>query len=256
MKTIAVQRDPRFSPHSVDKDLAILEAVATPLGAKIIAESQLTANDIAEADIVLNMGRLPQTLDLLAKQGKDKCVINSAKGVRNCQRSLLAQLMAQENIPTPPQKGENGYWIKRGDEAAQTHEDVQFCANETELNAAKARFSQRGITNIVVQAHIVGDLVKFYGVNTANFFRIFYPNDDGTSKFGDEMRNGTPHHYAFATDNLQQAAERLAILTDTMVYGGDAIITKEGLFYIIDFNDWPSFSRCKDEAAKAIRESL
>ncbi|MFS6554926.1 hypothetical protein VPJ68_05445, partial [Parabacteroides distasonis] len=38
------------------------------------------------------------------------------------------------------------------------------------------------------------------------------------------------------------------------MYGGDAIVTADGNFVIIDFNDWPSFSRCRDEAAEAIAE--
>ena len=50
----------------------------------------------------------------------------------------------------------------------------------------------------------------------------------------------------------QSEVERLAQLVGIEVYGGDAIIDSEGRFYIIDFNDWPSFSRCRDEAAEAI----
>ena len=36
------------------------------------------------------------------------------------------------------------------------------------------------------------------------------------------------------------------------VYGGDCIVREDGTFCIIDLNDWPSFSRCREEAAKAI----
>lgn len=37
----------------------------------------------------------------------------------------------------------------------------------------------------IVQAHVPGDLVKFYAVK-GGFFKYFYPSDDGESKFGDE----------------------------------------------------------------------
>ena len=37
-----------------------------------------------------------------------------------------------------------------------------------------------------------------------------------------------------------------------LLYGGDAVVSSEGDIRIIDFNDWPSFSACRDDAAKAI----
>ena len=36
------------------------------------------------------------------------------------------------------------------------------------------------------------------------------------------------------------------------IFGGDAIITPEGSIYIIDINDFPSFSAVRHEAAQAI----
>src|SRR3712207_9473819 len=74
------------------------------------------------------------------------------------------------------------------------------------------------------------------------------------SKFGDEALNGAPRHYEFDKAQLEAAADLLSTLTDVAVYGGDAIIDAHGNFYIIDFNDWPSFSRCVSEAAEAICE--
>jgi hypothetical protein len=98
----------------------------------------------------------------------------------------------------------------------------------------------------------VGDLVKFYGVRGTGFFKCFYPTDDGENKFDDEKRNGLAHHYNFDIQRLMESAERLAAITGLDVYGGDCIVRSDGSFAIIDFNDWPSFSRCREEAAKAI----
>ena len=39
-------------------------------------------------------------------------------------------------------------------------------------------------------------------------------------------------------------------------YGGDAIISDSGEIHIIDINDWPSFSICREEAAKAIADYI
>ena len=36
------------------------------------------------------------------------------------------------------------------------------------------------------------------------------------------------------------------------VFGGDAIIREDSSYVIIDFNDWPSFSSCSEEASVAI----
>ena len=51
---------------------------------------------------------------------------------------------------------------------------------------------------------------------------------------------------------VQADAERLAEAVGIKVYGGDCIVRSDGSFCFIDFNDWPSFSRCREEAAEAI----
>ena len=111
---------------------------------------------------------------------------------------------------------------------------------------------QRGITDVVTQAHVKGDVVKFYGVEGTGFFRYYYSGDDIETKFGDEERNGKPQYYSFSSSNLQADAEKLACLLQTPIYGGDAIVREDSSYVIIDFNDFPSFSRCREKAAKAI----
>ena len=39
-------------------------------------------------------------------------------------------------------------------------------------------------------------------------------------------------------------------------YGGDCIIDSNGMIKIIDFNDWPSFSKCRENASKAIAATV
>ena len=97
-----------------------------------------------------------------------------------------------------------------------------------------------------------GDLVKVYGVRNTGFFRLFYPTDDGISKFGDERYNGMAQHYRFDKEGLQRKADLLAEAVGVDIYGGDCIVKADGTYCIIDFNDWPSFSRCREEAADAI----
>lgn len=270
VKVLGIQRASRFSPNSVEKDLAILDAVVSRFHGNIISEDNnnlLKSALSIKPDIVFSMARDEKTLDLLSEAGHvGALVINSAQGVRNCQRSLLDRLMRENNLPVPPSDEDAptatrlfdgrqkpvAYWLKRGDAAAQSHDDVVFCKDKETLEEAKRNFRSRGITDMVVQAHVEGDLVKFYGVEGTGFFRTFYPSDDGQSKFGDEKLNGNAHHYFYPKEHLQAEAEKTSRLVNVPVYGGDAIIRPDGEFVIIDFNDWPSFSRCRDDAAEAI----
>ena len=259
MKLLAITRAEQYSPNSVVKDRAIMNAVADRLRKKgwevcLISEDNLKSLDCQGnqglPDIILTMGRRPETLAWLKHIGV--VTVNSPEGVENCVRSRLLAIMERIGTPAPPEEGTDGYWLKRGDAAAQTSVDVVFAADKQALATAKRAMSDRGITDIVVSAHVVGDLVKFYGVGHGRFFRYYYPTDDGQSKFGDECRNGMACHYPFDVDALRHEAERLAQAVGIGIYGGDAVIRSDGSFCLIDFNDWPSFSRCRDEAAEEI----
>ena len=265
MKVLMIQRARQFSPNSVEKDRAILEAVGARLMAaghqvEIISEDDTQGTvplcfvnfaQLGQSPFVLSMGRLPETLQW-QKTLQGVTIINSPEGVRNCSRSALQRIMEHIGTPIPPQEGPDGYWLKRGDAAAQSEEDVVFVKDREALRQAIADMEQRGIKDYTVSAHVVGDLVKFYGVCGTGFFRYYYPTDDGQTKFDDERRNGPAHHYPFDDQTLQDACERLAEAVGVEVYGGDAIVRADGSFCVIDFNDWPSFSRCREEAAEAI----
>ena len=251
-----IQRAVEFSPNSVDKDLAILDAVAQKLRMAHVMCDSISETDVLKApslcgvDCIFSMARRPETLQWL-KTLRGLRIINTPEGVEHCSRRHLQQVMVQLALPVPPREGPSGYWLKRGDAAAQSQEDVVYAADQQVLDEAIRTFRQRGISDYVVSAHVRGDLVKFYGVQ-GGFFRCYYPTDDGQTKFDDELRNGIAHHYPFDRQALQQDAERLAEAVGIEVYGGDCIVSADGAYCFIDFNDWPSFSRCREEAAEAI----
>ena len=253
---VMVYRAERFSPNSVGRDRAIIDAVEALMKAKGHTVTSVNENELdfdCHADVILTMARSPEALDILrAKEAEGCAVKNSPYGVMACRRSNIDSLMRAAGLPAAPLNGNNGYWLKRGDEAAQNKEDVVFAKDENEKNIVIARFNERGVTDIVVTAHVVGDLVKFYGVRNTAFFRTFYPGDNGWSKFGDETVNGLPHHYTFPVGKLWQDADKLASLAGVDIYGGDCIVKADGTYAIIDFNDWPSFAVCRDDAAEAI----
>ena len=250
-----IERAVRYSPNSVEKDRAILQAVAERLRQKgcevttVSEESSFNPPPSTLHQSVLSMARLPETLEWLKAQHTR--IINRPEGVKNCQRLRLQAIMDRIGTPVPPREGSDGYWLKRGDGAAQGKDDVVYCPDREALQQAILAMEQRGIGGYTVSAHVRGDVVKFYGVSPG-FFRYYYPTDDGQTKFGDEARNGEAHHYGFDAAAMQREAERLAEAVGVEVYGGDCIVRDDGSFCVIDFNDWPSFSRCREEAAEAI----
>ena len=269
-KTLLIQRAACYSPNSEEKDLAILQEVGCFFDdAKIIGEGEFvenfsTYNQLISAESVgsgnayyqiISMARSPKALDCLEQlEQRGIRVLNPSVGIRACQRSNIEKVMRENHLPLPPDKGDDGYWVKRADTAAQSKAEVCFCHDWAEVEEIKSTFMQRGITDVVAQAHVKGDVVKFYGVEGTGFFRYYYSGVDTETKFGDEERNGKPQYYPFSSSDLQTDAEKLACLLQTPIYGGDAIILEDGSYVIIDFNDFPSFSKCRKEAAKAIFE--
>ena len=254
----AIRRAPRFSPNSVEKDAAILEAVCRHLkmnGCIIHEYEEDEINSLGTSQFFLTMGRSTRLLDMLSVPERDGAiVVNSTASIRLCcYRAKLEVKLREAGITLPEDNQDNGaYWLKRGDAPAQTAEDVIFVTNTDELDRKKQLFLQRGISDIVVSPHVEGDLIKFYGVAGTSFFRVFYPGDDRHSKFGDELHNGRPQHYKYSLDKLHAMAELAAQTAGVIIYGGDAVVRRDGSFCMIDFNDWPSFSRCREEAALAI----
>jgi hypothetical protein len=258
MKILALTRAPQFSPNSVERDKAIIEAVAKQLQTAGCETVMMSEEEYVNSDVTLRynfagtlvMARLPEALRKLCRQGLP--AINSPQALLTFSRSHINTRMAELQAPMPPAEGPDGYWIKRGDACAQTKGDVVFCKDTEALARAKRLFATRGITDYVVSAHVQGDLVKFYGVHGTPFFSCSYPTEGGHSKFGDESHNGQAMHYAFSRQSLHHWADTISAATAIDIYGGDAIVRADGSFCIIDFNDWPSFSSCREEAAKAI----
>lgn len=265
MQTLSIafiSRAHQYSPDSVGADMAILSAVRKRLVQRghhccdITDERQLDAGKwcVGAVDLCVSMARTQDALNSLGCYEKRFVpVVNSTASVMICkQRTLLMELLDSMGIPVAPAIGPDGYWVKRDYGYTETASDVQYAPTLSEARRIQADMEQRGIESTTVCAHVVGDLVKFYGVRGTDFFRYTYPTDDGSGKFGHGVINGRPHHYAFSVAGLRQIADRAAGLVMADIYGGDCIIRRDGSPVIIDLNDWPSFSCCREEAADAI----
>jgi hypothetical protein len=129
-----------------------------------------------------------------------------------------------------------GVFVKRGDLHALAPEDVQRAGDRAEVEAILGDFARRGIRFAYVQQEVVGRVVKFYGVSGAAHFSV-HPE-------GEEVAEA-------AVRALSEAATAAAGVLGLGAWGGDAILNGDH-FAIIDFNDWPSFSRVRAPAARAI----
>ena len=275
MKLLGIYRSEKFSPNMVSNDKAILDAVADELvkaGHEVVTMSEddlsTLSYDLSAYDLAFGMLRNTDTINKLMEKNDENKFINTLGGILDCnERVSLLEIFMDEGINMPPcalythlgvkSNDEVTFplWIKRGDGCAEVKEDTSFVTNDEEAAAIVANYLERGINSFVAQQHIEGDLIKFYGVEGTDFFNWDYASN-GHSKFGLEEINGKEHGYPFKPEDLKALADRASRAVETPVYGGDCVVNAEGKMYIIDFNDWPSFSRCREEASKAIAKRI
>lgn len=275
--TIAgVMRAGAYSPNHIGNDAAIFNIVAEHLRKRgcivnVYSEEQLIAGKVTE-NIIVNMCREQKSIALLQQlEDEGKIVINSGYGIENCTRERMTRILIGSNIPYPEslmvntnegikdaleKAGFTQCWIKRGDFHAMHKEDVSFVRHPEEAQELLQEYFLRGIPRAVINKHLVGDLVKFYGVQGSPFFFWFYPFDLGHSKYGHEAINGKSQGIEFDVNKMRQICQNASEVLDVKIYGGDCIVSPEGDIRIIDFNDWPSFAPCRVEAAPHIAKCI
>lgn len=267
IQLIGVSRGNQFSPNHINNDAAILMKTAEKLGkkgceVKLFSETEFVQRRI-QAEFIFNMARDHATIPYLKELEKTgSLVINSGQGIENCIRQPMTEILMHYGIPHPKSyiiPTDQGFtldlfpcWIKRGDSHAMVKEDVVYVECREEANIVLADFRNRGIPRAVVNEHLVGDLVKFYGVKNTDFFYSFYPTEQSHSKYGLEAINGKARGFPFCLDKLKNYANRAAEVLQVPVYGGDCVVGPTGEIRIIDFNDWPSFVPCCEEASTEI----
>jgi len=68
--------------------------------------------------------------------------------------------------------------------------------------------------------------------------------------------NGIAKGIPFSVEELKIQSDKAAEALNVPIYGGDCVISADGTLRIIDFNDWPSFARCREEAGGKIAECI
>jgi hypothetical protein len=173
---------------------------------------------------------------MYAAFAKDPNILFPATESRNIQGT--------QPLQPPVFDDKNGLWVKRGDVHNTCTHDVVYARDWAEVETIRQDFASREISSLVLQQHLDGDLVKFYGVGPSRWFTYFY-HDPATAR-----------KLPFDIDILAAMAAAGASALKLEIFGGDAIITPDGRIYLIDINSWPSFARVRAEASIQIAWQL
>lgn len=271
-----IYRELAHSPGRETDDAEILRATAEKLGRLGFTVELKTAEELVDSReepppfLFVMCERLPILSRLEAWQERGGCQVNTASAIRNTYRdrmlplfefsrvSFPASVLVPTSLPIPHEFGfresPNGCWVKRGDVHATQAADVVFAPDPAALSRALTAMRERGITHAMLQEHVPGDLIKYYGVgevdpratreNGGGWFQWFY------------HRGQNLQGYSFDEGELAAAASRAAAALGLEVFGGDAIVTKDGRIVVIDLNAWPSFALYREAASERIAAYL
>ncbi|MDO4949830.1 MAG: NTP transferase domain-containing protein [Bacteroidales bacterium] len=270
-RVLGVARGSEYSPNHETNDAAIINLVAEHVRKQgfdvtVCNEKEIATQPIP-TDFVFSMARGESALKRLRELEQTGIrIVNSPMGIANCAREAMTRKLLAAGVPHPETVIVSTHerysgailpcWVKRGNAHAMVKEDVVYAESVGHVNRVLSDFHSRGIPTAVINKHLEGDLVKFYGVRDTDFFYWFYPDVRQHSKFGLEIVNGEAKGYRFSRQALVNAANLASKELDVPIYGGDCIVAPDGSFSIIDFNDWPSFARCREEAAPYIAKLI
>lgn len=248
-----IYRAPEYSPNgNVPKDAAILEAVGDSLQQKgclvrYLHEEILEEGLPTDITTCISMARRQSSLLMLQKAvSRGVQMPNSPNAVQVTvqSRSTTLELLQAAGLPVVPfwsyEPSEDRMfqcetelqallpgWVKAMHPKGVAAGDVCQIQSPLEADARVMQLAATGYTDIIVCRHLEGHLEKVYVVGD-----LCWPNND----------------YA-------DLAKKVAQTIGLEILGIDLILTSDGP-YIIDVNDFPSFSSCRGEAAVAIANMI
>jgi hypothetical protein len=257
MQILGVYREAIFSPGRMSDDALIVEATAAALRQRgldvCLRRAEVLADEAPRPQVVFSMAQGEAILHLLQRwQDQGSVVINNAASVWNCRRVRTLELCRAAGvlmpeswtvptaIPLPEVQRRclpHALWVKRADVHALQLDDVVYLQDQATLPDVLFTFASRGVTEVVLQAHCPGQAIKFYGVGPGRFFDC--PDVE------------QPVH-----ERLISLASQAAHAVGLEIFGGDCVIREDGVPVLIDLNDWPSFARCRQAAARAIADLI
>ncbi len=273
IKIAGIMRAGVYSPNRIGSDAAIFNIVAEQLRKRgcevnLYSEEQFIAGGVSER-IILNMCREQRSIEKLQQLEDDGAlVINSGYGIENCDRERMTRILLGSGVPYPESIIVNSdeavrsalvrsrmtqCWIK-GAKRTLHKEDVSYVRQPDEAQEVLQEYFLRGIERAVITRHIDGELVKFYGVAGTPFFYWFLPFERRDVRAGAE--DGRSDSPVVDKTRLTQICRAAADVLDVKIYGGDCIASPDGTITLIDFDDFPSFAPCRNEAAPYIAKCV
>jgi hypothetical protein len=262
-----VFREEAHSPGRESDDAEILRLTAKGLEAKgfqvdLKTPDELSVPTDARPRGIFLMCEQPGALQaVMALEAAGVREVNSPAAVFNTYRERMIAQFAEARVPFiasrlvatagEPAAAPHPVWVKRSDVHNTQEGDVVFAADAAAVARALEGLAGRGIPRAVVQPHVDGDLIKFYGIGPGGgahgeppWFRWFYHKDQ------------TLRGHAFDQRALARLVRQAAGALGLEIYGGDCIATASGELVLIDVNAWPSFALFREEAASAIAAYL
>ena len=261
-----IYRERSHSPGREYDDAEILTLVGKGLEARgfqveLRSPDEVTIGDARPVGVFMMCERREILHQLQILEGRGVPHVNSPRAVLNTYRERMITTFQEANVAfieshlvitadSPPVTA-SPVWVKRADVHNTQEGDVVFADTAGAVRDALRALAARGIARAVIQPHIDGDLVKFYGVGEGarsdgapRWFRWFYHKDQQLAG------------HAFDAAELARSVRRAAMALGLEIYGGDAIVTPQGRPVLLDLNAWPSFALYRDEAAPRIAAHL
>ena len=266
-KCLGIFREPQNSPNRESDDALILRTVMEQLSLLQVDTALIEAEaaDLADPsawDLVVPMCEAyPRLMRLKSYADSGSLMVNPPEAVLSCYRTRMLEAFAREPkllspetevrpiaaagpMDPPAFDARLGLWIKRGDVHNTCSHDVVYARDMAAVETIREDFARRKISFLLLQRHIDGDLIKFYGVGPGQWFTWFYHDPQSARRL------------PFEVDHLALQAELAARCVGLEIFGGDAIVSSEGPLYVIDINSWPSFARVRAEASVQIARRL
>jgi len=261
-----VFREVAHSPGRESDDAEILRLTGKHLEARGLQVILKTPDDVNGVDdarprfVFLMCERVEVLGKLRALEASGVPHVNTPQAVLNTYRERMLEAFAEANVPFVESRvvstrdrrveGARPVWVKRADVHNTRDGDVVFASTADAVRQALKALAARGIARAVLQPHVDGDLVKFYGVGAGGphdappWFCWFYHKDQRLA--------GHP----FDEGRLARLVRGAAVALGLEVYGGDVIVPPSGAPVLLDVNAWPSFALYRDEAAERIAAHL
>ena len=258
-------RERTHSPGRESDDTEILRLTGKHLearGYQIVLKTtdDLAVPDESRPDLVFLMCETFEPLRQLAAGEKRGVLhVNPLDAVLNTYRDRMIARFEAAGVPFVPSRlvdtrrpaptVDLPVWVKRADVHNTQDGDVVRVESAEALAPTLAALAARGIERAVLQPHVAGDLVKFYGVGVAEpggeppWFHWFH--------HADQRLAGYPVDAGRLARVFAHAAGALGL----EVYGGDAIVSEHALV-LLDLNAWPSFARVREDASHVIAAHL